>query len=138
MAIEGISSVSAGYSVQGSKGTSAAPAAPKAEPVAKVESTPVVAETLSVTEDTGRKEKENDFEAHQPTSESLQKAVETINKKLGDSKVVFGFHEATNRLTVKMVDKETDKVLKEFPAEETLDMLARIWEMAGIMVDERR
>ncbi|MCF0186856.1 MAG: flagellar protein FlaG, partial [Bacteroidaceae bacterium] len=50
----------------------------------------------------------------------------------------FGFHEKTNRVTIKMVDKESGKVVKEFPAEETLDLIAKAWELAGIMVDERR
>ena len=39
---------------------------------------------------------------------------------------------------IKMVDKETRKVIKEFPAEETLDLIAKAWELAGIMVDEKR
>ena len=40
--------------------------------------------------------------------------------------------------TIKIVDKDTDEIIKEFPAEKTLDMIARVWEMAGIMVDEKR
>ncbi len=35
------------------------------------------------------------------------------------------------------MDKETKEVIKEFPPEKTLDMIARIWEMAGILVDEK-
>lgn len=41
-------------------------------------------------------------------------------------------------MTIKIVDKETKEVIKEFPPEKTLDMIAKVWEMAGIMVDERR
>ena len=50
----------------------------------------------------------------------------------------FGIHEETNRITVKIVDKETKKVIKEVPAEKTLDMIAKAWELAGILVDEKR
>lgn len=68
----------------------------------------------------------------------LQKAVEEINKKmLHNSEAVFGIHEATNRVTIKIVDKESKKVLKEIPPEETLDMIAKVWELAGIMVDTK-
>ena len=36
------------------------------------------------------------------------------------------------------LDKETKEVIKEYPPEKTLDMIAKVWEMAGIMVDEKR
>ena len=51
---------------------------------------------------------------------------------------IFGYHEGTNRVTIKIVDKDTKKVIKELPPEKTLDMIAKVWEMAGIMVDEKR
>ena len=51
---------------------------------------------------------------------------------------MFGIHEGTNRVTIKIVDKDTKKVLKEFPPEKTLDMIEKVWEMAGLMVDEKR
>ena len=43
----------------------------------------------------------------------------------------------TNRVTIKIVDKTSDKVIKEYPAEETLDMIAKVWELAGMFLDER-
>ena len=46
-------------------------------------------------------------------------------------------HEETNRVTIKIVDKNSDKVIKEFPAEETLDMIAKVWELAGVFLDEK-
>ena len=61
----------------------------------------------------------------------------THNAK-SSAEAVFGIHEKTNRVTIKMVDKETKKVIKEFPPDETLDMIAKVWEIAGIMVDEKR
>ena len=41
-------------------------------------------------------------------------------------------------VTIKIIDKETKKVIKELPPEKTLDMIAKVWEMAGILVDEKR
>ena len=70
--------------------------------------------------------------------EKVRKAVEALNKKMGNSEAVFGFHEDTNRVTIKIVDKSTKEVIKELPPEKTLDMIARVWEMAGILIDERR
>lgn len=71
-------------------------------------------------------------------NEQLQKAVEQLNKKLFHSEAIFGMHEETNRITIKIVDKETKEVLKEIPPEEALDMVVKGWELAGILVDEKR
>ena len=73
------------------------------------------------------------------TNAHIKKAVEEINKSMmATSEAIFGIHEGTNRVTIKIVDKATKEVVKEYPPEKTLDMIARVWEMAGLMVDERR
>lgn len=74
----------------------------------------------------------------QASKEQIRKAVENLNKKMEHSEAVFGIHDDTNRVTIKIVDKDTKEVIKELPPEKTLDMIARVWEMAGILVDERR
>ena len=74
----------------------------------------------------------------QPNPESIRRAVENINKKLTNSEAVFGIHEKTNRVTIKIVDKETKEVIKELPPEKTLDMISKVWEIAGLLVDEKR
>ncbi len=74
----------------------------------------------------------------QATTEQIKKAVENLNKNLSHSEAIFGIHEATNRVTIKIVDKESKEVIKELPPEKTLDMIAKAWELAGILVDERR
>ncbi|MBF1002470.1 MAG: flagellar protein FlaG, partial [Lachnospiraceae bacterium] len=66
------------------------------------------------------------------TNEKIRKAVEDLNKKMvSNTEAVFGIHDGTNRVTIKMVDKTSKKVIREYPPEETLDMLAKIWELAG-------
>lgn len=71
-------------------------------------------------------------------AQRIRKAVEDINKKATNSEAVFGIHEGTNRVTIKIVDRSTKEVIKELPPEKTLDMIARVWEMAGLFVDEKR
>ncbi len=78
------------------------------------------------------------LDSAQATSDRIKKAVEEINKKMNNAEAVFGIHEETNHVTIKLVDKDTKEVIKELPAEKTLDMIARVWEMAGILVDEKR
>ena len=61
-----------------------------------------------------------------------------LNKKSTNFESEFGIHEKTNRMTIKILDKDTRKVIKEFPAEKSLDLIAKAMEMAGILVDEKR
>lgn len=81
---------------------------------------------------------DQDRENTKAENDAIKKVVENINKNSTNSEAVFGIHEGTNRVTIKIVDKDTKKVIKELPPEKTLDMIAKVWEMAGILVDEKR
>ena len=81
---------------------------------------------------------DQDRENTKAENDAIKKVVENINKNSVNSEAVFGIHEGTNRVTIQIVDKDTKKVIKELPPEKTLDMIARVWEMAGILVDEKR
>ena len=122
----------------------------KAESQAKVEtasnaaaSDDLMKKTIQIdtkeTDKNGKDGNRDDGQAKQTISENSQirKAVDEINKKAHNSEAVFGIHEATNRVTIKIVDKDTKKVLKEYPPEKTLDMIAKVWEMAGLLVDKK-
>lgn len=91
--------------------------------------------TTTAKSDTPKKEDGRENEVNQ---EAVKKAVADINKRANGTEAVFGFHDKTNRITIKIVDKESKEVIKEVPAEKTLDLIAKAWEMAGIMVDEKR
>lgn len=70
-------------------------------------------------------------------NEKIKKAIEKMNAQLPNSEAKFGIHEATNRVMIKLVDKDTQEVIKEIPPEKTLDMIAKCMEMAGVLVDEK-
>lgn len=74
----------------------------------------------------------------QADNEKIKKTVEQLNKKMTHSEAVFGIHEGTNRVMIKIVDRDTKELIKEYPPEQTLDMIAKVWELAGILVDEKR
>ena len=119
--------------IQTEKPESSTSSAPTAELVDK---------TTAVVENSQEKGNANSNEQgkdqQQLTHEQIRKAVERLNKNLANSEAVFGIHEDTNRVTIKIVDKNTKEVIKELPPEKTLDMIAKVWEMAGILIDERR
>lgn len=68
--------------------------------------------------------------------EAIQKANKAI---MGNNRrFEFSIHEATNEIVVKVFNSETNELIREIPNEKILDMVAKICEMAGIFVDERR
>ena len=104
---------------------------------AAVDNKTVVVDSAGKAETEGEGNQPQNGDANQ---NQLKEAVKDLHKKLDNSnnEVMFGVHEATKRVTIKIVDKDTKKVVKEFPPEKTLDMIAKVWEMAGILVDEKR
>lgn len=129
-------SVSAPKPVAQTKAPSVESQSNTAQEAAQVDNTVnVVAEGQSK----GNSNSNSNEQQQQLSNEQLRRAVEQFNKNmLTHSEAVFGIHEGTNRVTIKIVDKDTKEVLKELPPEKTLDMIAKVWEMAGILVDERR
>lgn len=107
------------------------------DPAAKIDNTTKVVEKVdSKGENTDGDRSQS--ESQQANNDQLKKAIEKFNKNHGNSEAIYGIHEGTNRVTIKIVDKDTKEVIKELPPEKTLDMIARVWEMAGILVDEKR
>lgn len=76
----------------------------------------------------------------QATGKQIKTAITEANNKLRHhmTRCEFSYHEETNRVSIKVIDKETDEVVREIPPEETLEMVQRMWELAGILVDEKR
>ena len=69
----------------------------------------------------------------------LREAIDRANQetRLKQTACEFSYDERTNRIAIKVKDKDTDEVIREIPAEETLEMLAMIKEQAGLMLDEK-
>lgn len=140
MAIEPLGSV---MTIQAQTISTPKPVAQVEKPEVSVDSTVQTAErvdkTTSVVENAQSKGQNNSSaEQEQPSNEQIKKAVEKLNKNMVNSEAVFGIHEGTNRVTIKIVDRDTKEVIKELPPEKTLDMIAKAWELAGILVDEKR
>ncbi len=96
--------------------------------------------TVTISE-VGTKEQNNSSNEEatsQYASEQIKKAIDQISQNMDNSIVQFGIHEDTNRVTIKIIDKDTKKVIRELPPERILDMIAKAMELAGLMVDERR
>ncbi len=83
---------------------------------------------------------EDDYEIRSEADrELIKKTIEDVNKMLKNTntKAVFGIHEKTHRFTIKLIDDVTKEVIREYPSEKTLDMIAKVRELANMMVDEK-
>lgn len=49
----------------------------------------------------------------------------------------ISIHEKTHALMVKVMNKETGELIREVPPEKTLDLVAKMMEIAGILIDEK-
>ncbi|MCR5223262.1 MAG: flagellar protein FlaG [Lachnospiraceae bacterium] len=104
----------------------------------QVDNKTVVVDSTASADEEGSSQQQGQQPQEQPSLDQIRKAVDDLNKKMSNSEAIFGIHDKTNRVTIKIVDKKTKEVIKELPPEKTLDMIAKVWEMAGIMVDEKR
>ncbi len=75
-----------------------------------------------------------------PNDKQIKEAISRINSKIKErrTRCEFTYHEESKRISIKMIDEATDEVIKEIPPEDTVKMADKLWEMAGMLIDERR
>lgn len=73
------------------------------------------------------------------SEEDIIGVIEKANKEFiaYDRRFEFSIHDVTKQIMVKIIDVNTDEVIRELPPEKVLDMVAAIWEVAGILVDRK-
>ena len=85
-------------------------------------------------------EKDNKQKEAEVSEGHIKSEISKANSRLKSHniKCEFGYHQETNRVTIKIMDKDTSEVIREIPPEKTLEMIQKMWELAGILIDERR
>lgn len=71
--------------------------------------------------------------------EMLDKSIKQANKSLAnfDKFIERSIHEKTKTVMYVIKDSKTNEVIKEFPPKKIQDMIAKMWELAGLFVDEK-
>ena len=77
-------------------------------------------------------------EQKEPTKSTIDSVVSEANQRMNKTRCEYSYDEPTKRVSIKVYDKETDELIREVPPEKSLEMLQKMWELAGIMVDEKR
>lgn len=75
------------------------------------------------------------------SKKAVEITVEDVNEKLSKAgtgaSIEFNYHEKTGRYSFKILDDETGEIIREVPPEKSLDMVAKMFEMVGILVDKK-
>ena len=74
------------------------------------------------------------------TDISIKKTVDDANRhlKIRTTKLEFTYYEDINRVAVKIIDGDTQEVIREIPTEKALEMIRSIKECTGLAIDEKR
>ena len=70
-------------------------------------------------------------------SQDMLNDVQHEIQKMRNVGLQFSVHEATGRTMVKVVDKETEKLIREIPPEDLLNLVNKLDEMIGILFDKK-
>ena len=72
-------------------------------------------------------------------NEALEKIIDDLNEKLNVAgrELVRSIHDKTGQVMVKVVDTETGKTIREIPHEKSLDILAKVLENSGLLLDKK-
>lgn len=82
--------------------------------------------------------KESISTKEQAIASKIKATLSEANIKATRTRCEFSIDEPTHRVSIKVIDRVTDEIIREIPPEESLDVLAKIWELAGLLVDEKR
>lgn len=82
--------------------------------------------------------KDSQSERQQASSKTVEDAVKRANNKMNKTHCEFSYNDEVNRVSITVYDDVTGEVVREIPPEESLKMLEKLWELTGLMVDEKR
>lgn len=69
----------------------------------------------------------------------VEKAAEKLNKLFEDKNthVEYELYGKSKSMTIKIVDNNTKEVIKELPPKKLIDMVDKLCELAGLVMDEK-
>lgn len=83
-------------------------------------------------------------ESAEVDNKKVKEIVDKLNKELEavDTSIKFKVHESAgnglNKISIKVVEKESDKVIVEIPSEETIELAEKMEAITGLLFDHSR
>ncbi|MBR1743279.1 MAG: flagellar protein FlaG [Lachnospiraceae bacterium] len=103
----------------------------------QMEITPISKKVTNTTEE----KEENQVlpgQEKEPAKSSIDAAMSLLNSQIEKTHCAYSYDEEAKRISIKVYDDETDELIREVPPEKSLEALKKIWEIAGIIIDEKR
>ena len=91
-----------------------------------------------------KKEAPKTQEEIEKQNEKIREIAEKLNKEMEalDTSIEFKIHESSgiglNKISIKVIEKDSEKVVAEIPSEEAIEMAEKMEEITGILFDHRR
>lgn len=98
----------------------------------------VIEDSMAISDDKGEAKDSQNEQRGQASNRSVEDAVKRANNKMSKTHCEFSYNNEVNRVSITVYDDETGEVVREIPPEESLKMLEKLWELTGLMVDEKR
>ena len=97
------------------------------------------AQEIKPIKDAGKDTKLNYQKDGNYSRDDINKAIDKLNTFLKDqdTHAEYSVHEKLNQIMIKIVDSTTDEVVLEIPPEKILDLVAKMCEMVGVLVDKK-
>lgn len=91
-------------------------------------------EVVNIILEENKKNEDKDFSdvELEESVEELNDTIEALHKDLR-----FQIHEGSERMMVEVINLDNNEIIKEIPPKEVLDMIGRIREMVGLLIDEK-
>ena len=82
---------------------------------------------------------ENDEREKDKLKKELQKIVEELNKALSplNTTLKFKFNDKVDSLTVSVIDMKSNKIIREYPPKEALELMEKMREIVGLLFDKK-
>jgi flagellar protein FlaG len=89
--------------------------------------------------DTAQKSPEKSDVHQHLTSQQLDKVAQQLQDFVGDlnRNIEFSVDEDSGKDVIKVIDKDSGDILKQYPSEEVLTLVSKLSEMVGGLVDEK-
>ena len=81
----------------------------------------------------------SDSQKEQPTSDSLKDAVERLNKFIGGAsdQIQFTVDKDTDLTVVKIIDRETKQLIRQFPSAEAVQIAKVLDRLQGLLIRDK-
>ena len=75
-------------------------------------------------------------------AQKIKETVDKMNKELVDTSIKFKVHDSheggLNRVSIKVVERDSEKVIMEIPSEEAIEFSEKMDEITGMLFDHSR